>query len=424
MYDPAGRQYPNLAFLWPAFAAAAASEMAGLVAKQFADLAVGADRSPAHEPSWATPHTIALELKTVRLRDFSIEAMGLPLLLCAPLALHGAAIADFAPGHSLIAAMRQAGLRRVFVADWRSASADMRFLGIDDYLADLNVLVDAIGGVVDLVGLCQGGWMALVYAARFPAKVRKLVLAGAPVDITAAPSALSELADASPLPVFQELVRLGDGILLGKRVLKFWSVESVAAEDVRHVLQTEEPIGSAAFARLEGLFRDWYSYTVDLPGAFFLEVVDKLYKRNELAGGRFVALGQRIDLATVKTPIFMLAGRDDELVAPPQLFAVERLVGTDALHLRKTTVPSRHVGLFMGKRILEEVWPTIVRWLVPLPIIDPTDVPSANKGVPSLHERMLPRAAQTDQASVRNANAARRARGQDAVDMTCKFAKN
>ena len=58
----------------------------------------------------------------------------------------------------------------------------MQFLGIDDYLADLNVLIDEIGAPVDLIGLCQGGWMALVYAARFPGKVRKLVLAGAPVD--------------------------------------------------------------------------------------------------------------------------------------------------------------------------------------------------------------------------------------------------
>jgi pimeloyl-ACP methyl ester carboxylesterase len=65
------------------------------------------------------------------------------------------------------------------MADWRSASADMRFLGIDEYLADLNVLVDGVGGLVDLIGLCQGGWLSLVYAGRFPAKVRKLIMAGA-----------------------------------------------------------------------------------------------------------------------------------------------------------------------------------------------------------------------------------------------------
>ena len=55
-------------------------------------------------------------------------------------------------------------------------------------------------------------------------------------------------------------------------------------------------MGSAAFGDLEALFRDWYAWTVDLPGSFFLEVVEKLYKRNELATGNFVALGQRIDL--------------------------------------------------------------------------------------------------------------------------------
>jgi poly(3-hydroxybutyrate) depolymerase len=92
---------------------------------------------------------------------------GVPTVLCTPLALHGAAVADFAAGHSLVAALRGAGIERLFVADWRSASADMRFLGIDDYLADLNVLVDCVGGLVDLVGLCQGGWLSLVYAGLF-----------------------------------------------------------------------------------------------------------------------------------------------------------------------------------------------------------------------------------------------------------------
>ncbi len=363
MYQPIERQLPHLAFLWPAFVAASASEAAALVAKQFASLVVGAGEAATHEPNWATPHTIALELETVRLRNFSTEAEGVPTLLCAPLALHGAAIADLAPGHSLVAAMRQAGLGRLFVAEWRSASPQMRSLGIDDYLADLNLLVDELGGIVDLVGLCQGGWMALIYAARFPAKVNKLVLAGAPIDMKAAQSALSKLADATPLGVFRELVRLGDGLLPGRKVAKFWGAETVTAEDIRQALQTEEPIGSAAFAPLEALFRDWHAWTIDLPGRFFLEVVEKLYKRNELANGSFVALGKQIDLATVKVPIFMLAGRDDELVAPEQLFAAERLVGTATRNIRRAIVPCCHVALFMGKMTLEEVWPEIVRWM-------------------------------------------------------------
>jgi poly(3-hydroxybutyrate) depolymerase len=368
MYQPIDRQLSSLAFLWPALAAASASDVAALMASQFASLAVGAGDAAVREPEWATPHTIALELETVRLRDFCSAADGVPALLCAPLALHGAVIADLTPGHSLVGAMRQAGLGRLFVAEWRSATPQMRFLAIDDYLADLNLLVDELGGIVDLVGLCQGGWMALVYAARFPGKVRKLVLAGAPIDVTAAPSALSELAAATPSGVFRELVRLGDGLLPGHKVAKFWGVESVTQDDVRQALQAQAPLGSADFAALEAVFREWHAWTIDLSGRFFLEIVDRLYKRNELAAGSFVALGKRINLATVSVPIFMLAARHDELVAPEQLFAAERLVGTATPDIRKAMVPCCHVALFMGKTTLEHTWPAIVRWIAkPMP---------------------------------------------------------
>jgi len=360
-----GPQYSHLAFLWPALAAASASEISASIAKQFIDLATGTEAGPtACEPKWATPNTIALELKTVRLRDFTTAQIGIPTLLCAPFALHGAAVTDLASGHSLVAAMQKAGLRQLFVTDWCSASPDMRFLEIDDYLADLNVLVDQIGGKADLVGLCQGGWMSLLYATRFPAKVRKLVLAGAPIDIAASQSGLSALVDTSPLAMFHELVKLGDGRVLGHKALKFWGPEKVDSEHIHQLLQTAEPIGSPAFAQLETIFRDWYSWTLDLPGTYYLEVIEKLYKQNEIAKGHFVALGQKINLANVRIPIYLLAARDDELVAPEQVFATERLVETAQHKIRKEMAPCNHVGLFIGKEILGEYWPRIVGWLI------------------------------------------------------------
>jgi poly(3-hydroxyalkanoate) synthetase len=110
----------------------------------------------------------------MRLREFSANGDNIATLVCAPLALHDATLTDFAPDHSLVAALRMAGLRNVFVTDWRSASPEMRFFSIDSYLADLNVVVDELGGCVNLIGVCQGGWMALVYAARYPSKIRGL----------------------------------------------------------------------------------------------------------------------------------------------------------------------------------------------------------------------------------------------------------
>ncbi len=363
MYEPTRPHASNAAFIWPALLAASASEMAAHFAKQFTSLAIGSEGETPPPPQWTTPHRVALNLKTVGLRDFTTSSDGPPCLLCTPFALHGSTLSDLAAGHSLVAALRDAGATNLFVTDWQSASSEMRYLGIDDYLADLNVLVDEIGAPVDLIGLCQGGWMALVYAARFPGKVRKLVLAAAPVDTKAAPSVLSTLADGTAMEVFREVVRLGDGLVLGNKVLKLWGPGAVEAEEIRQLLESEEAHGSPAFIRLEAAFRDWYAWTVDLPGRYFLETVEKLYKRNEIAAGTFEALGKPIDLKKIEAPLCLLTARYDELVTPPQLFAVERLVGTPPHEIRKLTADCRHLGLFMGKRILREIWPGIVDWL-------------------------------------------------------------
>jgi poly(3-hydroxyalkanoate) synthetase len=349
-------------FFWPALAAASAGEIASSLTAQFLGASGDAGDHTPREPEGATPSKIALELHTVRLRDFTVAQDGVPALLCTPLALHGAAIADLAAGHSLVAALRDAGMGRLFVTDWRSASAEMRFLGIDEYLADLNVLVDHVGGLVDLIGLCQGGWLSLVYAGRFPAKVRKLVMAGAPVDIAARKSRLSALAEATPLIMFQSLVDLGDGRVLGRNVARFWE-NATGANGIRESLQTLQPIGSPEFTRLEAIFKDWNSWTIDLPGTYYLEIIEKLYRRNELAGGGLVALGQKIDLSRLRLPMYLLAGSDDDVVAPEQLLAVERLAGTPPENICRDIAPGNHLALFMGKRTLEEYWPRIVRWM-------------------------------------------------------------
>ena len=358
-----GGQFPYAAFFWPALAAASAGETASSMAAYFLGFSGGAgDDCTPQEPKGATPSKIALELHAVRLHDFTVAQSGVPTLLCTPLALHGAAIADLAAGHSLVAALRSAGIGRLFMTDWRSASADMRFLGIDEYLADFNVLVDRVGGLVDLIGLCQGGWLSLVYAGRFPAKVRKLVMAGAPVDIAARQSRLSAMAEATPLFMFQSLVNSGDGRVIGRDLAKFWGNDT-DANGVRDSLQTVQPVGSSEFTQLEAIFKNWNSWTIDLPGTYYLEVIEKLYRRNELASGGLVALGQKIDLSRLRLPIYLLAGSADEVVAPEQLLAVERLVGTQPEYVRHEIAPCNHLGLFMGKRTLEEYWPRIVRWM-------------------------------------------------------------
>jgi poly-beta-hydroxyalkanoate depolymerase len=205
--------------------------------------------------------------------------------------------------------------------------------------------------------------MALIYAARFPGKVRRLVLAGAPIDISAGNSGLSELARNTPMATFRGLVELGDGRALGRCMLKLWARDLLEREAMTRALQVEADVGSAAFRRLERRFRDWYRWAVDLPGTYYLQVVDQLFKENRLARGRFVALGRTVDLSALHCPLHLVAASDDQLVAPQQLFATERLVDAHACALQKTTATCDHLGLFMGQKTLSGVWPRIADWL-------------------------------------------------------------
>src|SRR5262249_47734785 len=103
-------------------------------------------------------------------------------LVCAPLALHDATLTDFAPDHSLVAALRMAGLRNVFVTDWRSASPEMRFFSIDSYLASCIAAelspdfqhLSAVGSVVQRGGCGAPGAAARRHARLIRAPIPRI----------------------------------------------------------------------------------------------------------------------------------------------------------------------------------------------------------------------------------------------------------
>ena len=135
-------------------------------------------------PEFATANRVRLDLRTMKLREYG-EPGGIPTLVDAPHAGHTAMIADYHKGQSLVETLLANGIGHVALTDWKPASEDMKDLEIDNYLAEIVVAIDDLGGRVNLIGLCQGGWVSAMIAARFPEKVNTLVLAGAPIDTDA-----------------------------------------------------------------------------------------------------------------------------------------------------------------------------------------------------------------------------------------------
>ncbi len=208
-------------------------------------------------PKLATPNRARLDLRSMVLRDYGTED-GLATLVIAPFAGHTAVIADYHRGQSLIETLLANGITRLALTDWKSATDDMKDLEIDNYLADMIVAIDDLGGRVNLVGLCQGGWVAAMVAARFPEKVNSLVLAGAPIDTDAGDGPIKRMAHASPLSFYKELVALGGGLMKGKFMLQGWKNMHPEQHYFKDHIDLYEHIDDPAYIEKEETFDSWY----------------------------------------------------------------------------------------------------------------------------------------------------------------------
>jgi poly(3-hydroxyalkanoate) synthetase len=355
----------DLPLLWPIAAAARIGE-AGLelYARNLRFLDEEIKIHHPHRPELATANRIRLDLRTMALRDYSrVGATGLPTIVDAPYAGHTAAIADYRRGQSLIETLLANGLDRVFLTDWKGATDDMKDLEIDEYLAELNVCVDELGGRVNLVGLCQGGWMSTMYAARFPHKVAKLVLAGAPIDFDAGDGPIKRMAHAYPTAFYEELVALGGGLMRGTLMLRAWKDMHPQQHYFQEHVDLYHRIDDLTYIRDAEAFANWYESPIDLPGRWYLQAIVQLFKENRLVKGRFVGMGRALQLRDITCPVYLLAGESDDITTREQLFNAEKYLGTPKDRVEKKLVPGGHIGLFMGSRTLAQTWPEIARWI-------------------------------------------------------------
>ena len=313
-------------------------------------------------PRLATPNRVRLDLRTMKLREYGTPA-GIPTLVDAPYAGHTAMIADYHKGQSLVETLLANGIRHVALTDWKSATDDMKDFDIDNYLAQIVVVIDDLGGRVNLVGLCQGGWTSAMVAARFPDKVNTLVLAGAPIDTDAGNGPIKRMVHASPISFYEEIVVLGGGLMRGKFMLQGWKNMHPEQHYIQDHIDLYEHIDDPAYLAKEETFESWYENPIDLPGRWYLQVITQLFKQNRFAKGEFMGLGRELNLRDVTCPTYLLAGAADDITTPEQVLGAANYLGTSRDQIVQKTVPGGHIGLFMGSRTLKEHWPEIARWI-------------------------------------------------------------
>jgi poly(3-hydroxybutyrate) depolymerase len=314
-------------------------------------------------PEWASPHRVVMESEVVRLRDFSSSTGTIvPTLVFPPQAGHDSCIVDYSSNQSQLKTMQAAGLTRLYSLDWVGATEETSRAGISDYLEFVERAIDDMGAPVNLVGDCQGGWLAAIYAALHPEQVNTLTLAGAPIDFHAGEPVIHDYVELlSPLDLsfYEGVVRLGGGVMKGEFMLGGF-ITIKPENELAKQLQLLASIRDEAHVSRYRAFEDWFKHTQDIPGAFYLWIVEHLFRDNALIEGTLDVEGQRVNLGDITAPLFLLAGGSDHITPPPQVFAAERAVSTPAKDVVKRVTSGGHLGLFMGREALRDHWPPIL----------------------------------------------------------------
>jgi poly(3-hydroxyalkanoate) synthetase len=286
-----------------------------------------------------------------------------PTLVLPPQAGHSSCIVDYSAEQSQMRTIVEAGLERVLSLDWMGATPKTAGASIDDYLEVIDRAIEYCGGRVNLIGDCQGGWLAAIYAALYPERINTLTLAGAPIDFHAGEPVIHELlrqlAPGGDLRFYETLVAADGGVLKGERMLAGFVLIQPGAEISRQIellLHIDDP---AHVARYRG-FEDWFKHTQDIPGAFYLWIVRHLFRDNALISGELEVRGRRVDLANITMPLNLLAGATDHITPPDQVFALAGLASTPPDLVRRHVTNGGHLGLFMGHEALREHWPVLL----------------------------------------------------------------
>ena len=151
--------------------------------------------------------------------------------------------------------------------------------------------------------------------------------------------------------------------MLGRTMLAGWKNMHPEQQYFEKYLDLYQHIEEESYVSRTEQFERWYENPIDLPGRYYLQAIQLLFKENQLAKGAFTALGRTLDLEDIRIPLYLLAGEQDDITTSDQVLRAATLVGTPEDEIVKTLAPGGHIGLFMGSRTLAETWHDIGGWL-------------------------------------------------------------
>jgi len=268
----------------------------------------------------------------------------------------------------------------VYVTDWRDAAQVPRqagAFGVDDYIDHLMAYMRLLGPDVHVIAVCQPAPLvlsavALLAAANDPAQPLSMTLMGGPVDTAAEPTLVTRFAENRPIPWFQHNLladvpahypghgrRVYPGFLQLAAFLMMNPGRHVGAhfEQFHHLIR-----GDGDSAESHRRFYDEYLSVADVSADFYLETVDRIFKRRCLPEGTMTWRGHPVEPKAIRsTALMTVEGELDDISAPGQTLAAQALCPSVPDHLRVQHMEENvgHYGIFNGRRWRDSIAPRI-----------------------------------------------------------------
>jgi polyhydroxyalkanoate synthase len=288
---------------------------------------------------------------------------GLPPLVISYALVNRPYMLDLQPDRSLIRGLLDRGLD-VYLVDWGYPDRGDSALSLDDYVNRyLGACIDHVRrehGIpsVNLLGVCQGGTMAICHAALHPDRVRNLVTMVTPVDFHTDDNLLSKWAQKLDV----------DGIVgaLGNVPGELLNAAFIALMPLRLTARKYAGLADIAHDRsaLENFLRmeRWIHDSPDQAGTAFRQFIRGFFQENRLVRGGLEIGGRAVDPRRIKCPILNVFAKQDHLVPPSSSRPLEGLTASG--DYTPFEFDGGHIGIYVSRSAQELLPGTIAQWLL------------------------------------------------------------
>ena len=252
----------------------------------------------------------------------------------------------------------------VYMIDWGYPTHVDKFLTMEDYIDGyLNNAVDFVSDRhkmkgINLLGICQGATMGVIYAALYPKKIKNLVTMVMPFDFSTDDGLLfrwSRHMDIDNMIASANGLLSGDSMNFGYNMLK--PFELSFDKYISFIDRLDNKDSVMDFMRME----TWIYDSPDQAGPMLSKFVKDLYQENKLMKNKLVMGDRTVNLRHLTMPVLCMLGQKDHLVPPASTRPF-----IDAIPSKDKTLleyPVGHVGMFVSSKAQNEIGPKIASWI-------------------------------------------------------------